>query len=136
MIAAERESVAARVADLRRQSQSLHALVDQIDDDLAAAERVLRQMDEMLGLAPQLAIDDLGEELRGQRLREVAVEVLRLRRGVGAVIHYMEWFELLTREGVRIGGKNPSATLLTQITKSPQVESVRPRSGLYRLRAA
>jgi hypothetical protein len=128
--------VAARVADLRRQSESLHAVVEQVDGDLASAERLLQRMDEVLGLAPQLAIEDLGEELRGQRLREVAVEVLRLRRGVGVVIHYTEWFELLVREGVRVGGKDAAATFLTQIRKAPEVESVRPRSGLYRLRAA
>jgi hypothetical protein len=136
VIAAEREAVAARAADLRRQSESLHVIVDQVDTDLTSAERLLRRMDEMLGLAPQLAIDDLREDLRGQRLREVAVEVLRQRRGVGVVIHYTEWFDLLTREGVRVGGKNPAATFLTQIRKLPQVESVRPRSGLYRLRTA
>lgn len=136
MIAAERETVALRVADLRRQSQSIHAVVEQVDRDLASAERLLRRMDEVLGLAPQLAIEDLGGALRGQRLREVAVEVLRQRRGVGTVIHYTEWFDLVVGEGVQIGGKNPAATFLTQIAKAPQVESVRPRSGLYRLRAA
>jgi len=93
-------------------------------------------MDEVLGLAPQLAIEDIGGELRGQRLRAVAVEVLRRRRGVGVEIHYTDWFDLLVREGIRVGGKNPAATFLTQIGKAPEVEAVRPRSGLYRLRAA
>lgn len=124
VIAAEREAVTLRVADLRRQSESIHAVAEQIDRDLASAERLLRRMDEVLGLAPQLAIEDLGGELRGHRLREVAVEVLRQTRGVGVVIHYTEWFELVVREGVQIGGKNPTATFLTQIAKAPQVEPV------------
>ncbi len=136
MIAAERESVVLRVAELRRQSESLHAVVEQVDGDLGSAGRLLRRMDEVLGLAPQLAIEDIGGELRGQRLREVAVEVLRRRRGVGVEIHYTDWFDLLVREGIRVGGKNPAATFLTQIGKAPEVEAVRPRSGLYRLRAA
>lgn len=136
VIASEREAVAARVGELRRQSASLHLVVDQVDADLVSAERLLRRIDEMLGLASQLAIEDLRDELRGQRLREVAVAVLRERRGIGAVIHYREWFDLVTQEGVRVGGKNPDATFLTQIAKAPQVESVRPRSGLYRLVAA
>jgi hypothetical protein len=136
VIAAEREAVALRVADLQRQSQSIRAVAEQVDRDLASAERLLRRMDEVLGLAPQLAIEDLGTELRGRRLREIAVAVLRERRGAGVVIHYTEWFELLTREGVQIGGKNPAATFLTQISKAPEIESIRPRSGLYRLRAA
>lgn len=136
VIASERETVGRRVADLRRQSESLHVVVDQVDDDLVSAERLLRRMDEMLGLAPQLAIEDLGEELRGQRLREIAVQVLRARHGIGAEIHYTEWLGLVEREGVRVGGKNPTATFLTQIKKAPEVECVRPRSGRYRLRVA
>jgi hypothetical protein len=135
VVAEEREAVTVRVADLRRQSESIHAVAEQVDRDLASAERLLRRMDEELCLAPQLAIEDLGGELRGRRLREVAVEVLRQRRGAGVVIHYTEWFELVVREGVQIGGKNPAATFLTQISKAPEIESVRPRSGLYRLRA-
>ena len=132
----ERQAVAGRVDDLRRQSASLHAVVDQVDSDLASSERLLRQMDEILGLAPQLALEALHEEVRGERLRDLAVEVLRLRRGSGAVIHYTDWLDLLLAEGVRVGGKNPPATLLTQISKSPYVESVKPRSGLYRLKTA
>jgi hypothetical protein len=136
VIAAERETVALRVAELRRQSDSLHAIVEQVDDDLVSAERLLRRMDEVLGLAPQLALDAIAGELRGQRLREVAVAVLRQRCGAGVEIHYTDWFDLVAREGIRVGGKNPAATFLTQIAKAPEVEAVRPRSGLYRLRAA
>jgi hypothetical protein len=80
-IAAEREAVTLRVADPRLQSESIHAVAELVDRDLASAERLPRQMDEVLGLAPQLAIENLGGEIRGQRLREVAVEVLRQRRG-------------------------------------------------------
>ena len=54
----------------------------------------------------------------------------------GTVIHYTEWLQLLSDEGIRVGGKDPRATLLTQINKSPYVEVVRPRSGLYRLKSA
>src|ERR1041385_5897370 len=87
----ERETVEARVADLRRQSLALHGLTEAVDSDLAASERLLRQLEEVLGSAPQLPLEWLHEELRGERLREVAVEVLRQRRGFGAVVHYREW---------------------------------------------
>jgi hypothetical protein len=93
-------------------------------------------MDEMLGLAPQLSLDALHGELRGQRLRETAVELLRQKKGVGSVVHYREWYSLLLEAGVRVAGKDPLATFLTQVARAPGVESVRPRSGLYRLRAA
>ena len=97
---------------------------------------MLRNIDEMLGLAPQLTMDALTGDLRGRKLQEVAVELLRQRRGVGAVVHYREWFDLLAGVGVTVAGKDPLATFLTQIGRAPSVESVRPRSGLYRLRAA
>jgi hypothetical protein len=132
----ERVTVAERVSALRRQADSLHVLVADVDRELGAAERLLRQIDEILGLAPQLPIEASHEELRGQRLREVAIAVLEERRGAGVVIHYTEWLELLAEAGVRVGGKNPSATLLTQLAKADRVESVKARSGLYRLRAA
>lgn len=135
VVAVERGAVADRVAELRRQSDSLHALVSEVDAEVASAERLLRQMDEVLGLEPQLPLDALSDELRGRRLREVAVQVLRAERAAGAVIHYTEWFDMVADAGVRVGGKNPVATFLTQIAKSDDVESVRPRSGLYRLRA-
>jgi hypothetical protein len=135
VIAEERGAVAERIAELRRQSDALHALVIEADAELAGAERLLRQMDEVLGVEPQLPLDVLSEELRGRRLREVAVQVLRASREVGVVIHYTEWFELVVAAGVTVGGKNPVATFLTQIAKDPAVESVRSRSGLYRLAA-
>jgi hypothetical protein len=131
----ERQVVAARLETLRAQSRRLHEVVDQVDADTAETARLLRQMDEMLGIAPQLSLDAHGE-LRGQKLQEIAVELLRQRRGVGVEVHYKDWFELLLEAGLVIGGKDPLATFLTQIGRAPNVESVRSRSGLYRLRAA
>jgi hypothetical protein len=90
----------------------------------------------MLGLAPQLSLESFHGELRGKKLQEIAIEVLRQRRGTEAVVHYKEWFDLLIEAGLRIAGRDPLATFLTQISRAPTVESVRPRSGLYKLRVA
>lgn len=92
-------------------------------------------MDEMLGLSPQLSLDSHGE-LRGQKLQEIAVELLRQKKGIGVEVHYRDWFALLLEAGLRIAGKDPLGSFLTQVSRSPAVESVRPRSGLYRLRTA
>ena len=123
----------ARLAELRAQSQRLHDLAEQLDRDVEEATRLLRRMDEMLGLAPQLALEMDGE-LRGRKLQEVAVQLLRDQPRPGATVHYREWYELLVDAGVRVAGKDPLATFLTQIARADAVESVRPRSGLYRLR--
>jgi hypothetical protein len=132
----ERVVVVGRLEALRGQAERLHLLVEQVDRDVEETSRLLRGMDEMLGLAPQLSIDAAHGELRGQRLREIAVELLRQKKGVGAVIHYKEWFELLEEAGLHVAGRDPIATFLTQIARAPGVESVRPRSGLYRLKSA
>jgi hypothetical protein len=132
----ERDVVVERLGALRSQAERFHAVVEVVDREVADTSRLLRQMDEMLGLAPQLSLDALHGELRGQRLRETAVELLRQKKGVGSVVHYREWYSLLLEAGVRVAGKDPLATFLTQVARAPGVESVRPRSGLYRLRAA
>lgn len=131
----EREIVVERLVTLRAQSERLHAVVDELDRNVDETARLLRQIDEMLGLAPQLSLEASNGELRGQRLREIAVDLLRQKKSVGEAVHYRDWYQLLLEAGVRVAGKDPLATFLTQIARAPGVESVRPRSGLYRLRA-
>ena len=131
----EREVVVERLATLRAQAERLHAVVDELDRNVEEAAHLLRQIDEMLGLAPQLSLEALHGELRGRRLREIAVDLLRQKKDVGEAVHYKDWYQLLLEAGVRVAGKDPLATFLTQIARAPGVESVRPRSGLYRLRA-
>ena len=131
----EREEVAVRLEALRAQSARLHDLVEKVDGEAEETARLLRRMDEMLGIAPQLSLETQGE-LRGQKLQEIAVEILREKKGAGVPVHYRDWFALLEDAGLHIAGKNPLGTFLTQVARAPAVESVRPRSGLYRLRAA
>lgn len=131
----EREVVAGRLEALRAQSERLHRLVGGVDAEVEETARLLRRMDEMLGLAPQLSLEAQGE-LRGQKLQEIAVELLRQKRGAGIPIHYREWFALLVEAGMHVAGKDPLNTFLTQIARADGVESVRPRSGLYRIRLA
>jgi hypothetical protein len=132
----EREVVEARLVALQEQSKRLHDLVAAVDADVTETARLLRNIDEMLGLAPQLSLEALHGELRGRKLQEIAVELLRQKRAPGVEIHYTDWFGLLTEAGLQVAGRDPLATFLTQVSKAADVESVRPRSGLYRLRSA
>lgn len=100
------------------------------------AERVahaIRELGEILGIEDQLSIIQLSDELRGERLREVAAEILWRNFKAGDVVHYKQWLELVVRDGHRIGGKDPTATFLTQVARVDSVERVGKRSGLYRL---
>jgi len=133
---AERALVADRVAELREQARRMHELAGAVDEDLAANLRLLGQLDEMLGVAPQMSMAEADEELRGQRLRDVAIQILKRHKGEAVAVHYREWYELVVHEGHRIAGKDPIATFLTQVSRADEVESVGRRSGLYRLRAA
>lgn len=128
--------MALRLDQLRQQAARVHEIAAKLDEDIDTSARLLRQIDEMLGRSSQLSLEWTHRELRGQRLQEIAVQVLREKKGAGAVVHYREWYGLLVDAGGRVAGKDPVATFLTQVARAPEVESVRPRSGLYRLRSA
>jgi nitrogen fixation/metabolism regulation signal transduction histidine kinase len=131
----ERPEVAERLSSLQAQAERMRAVADRLDEEVLATARLLRQMDELLGLAPQLPLDAINEQLRGRRLQEVAVALLRARDDTEP-LHYKEWFQMLLDAGGHVGGRDPIAAFLTQVSRAPDVESVRPRSGLYRLRVA
>lgn len=96
----------------------------------------IRDLGELLGAEDQLSMTSLSAELRGERLRDVAAEVLWRHFGEGDVVHYKQWFELVVSEGYKVGGRNPTATFLTQVARVDAVERVARRSGLYRVKAA
>lgn len=131
----EREITHRRLNDVTALIDELSVVLDRLQAERQQLARRLHQVDDGLELSPQLPLDALDADLRGRRLREVAVEVLRQRRPLGEAIHYKDWLRLLEECGVQVGGKDPGATLLTQISRCEEVASVRPRSGLYRLRS-
>jgi hypothetical protein len=124
-----------RLEHSRDRAGRLRALADQAADQVAADERMLRSLAEVLGISPQSTIHDLGGALRGQRLRDVAVEILAEHFDPGSTVHYREWYELVRRENITVAGRDPLATFLAQISRSDAVEAVGRRSGRYRLRA-
>jgi hypothetical protein len=132
----EYQSLLARVVEQREQTDRLRALADQLEERTAADEHLLEELAASLGMSPQLRIEDLSPRLRGQRLQEVALDVLRSHWAPEAEIHYREWFDLVQRHGGRVGGKDPLATFLAQVHRAPGVTSVGRRSGRYRLIAA
>jgi hypothetical protein len=129
----EYRTLLAQVVEQRDRADRLRALADRVEENAARDEYLLRELVSLLGKDPQLRIEDLDARLRGQRLREVAIEVLRCRVGPGEAIHYKQWYGLLTAAGHRVAGKDPVATLLAQIHRAPEVQRVGSRSGRYQL---
>ncbi len=70
--------------------------------------------------------------LRGAQVRETAVRVLAGSGQTDRAVHYRTWFDLLRQRGFLPVGKDPLATFLTQIGRSPVVRrSTEP--GVYSL---
>src|ERR1044072_4692209 len=92
VVSTERKLVFERHAALLDQSRRVRQLAEQIDSELAETASVLRRIDDLLGLSPQLSLEALDGELRGRQLQEVAIRVLRERRAPGEEIHYREWY--------------------------------------------
>lgn len=126
----------ARVTQQLEQADRLRALADQLEDSTARDEHLLEELAAALGMSAQLRIEELSLRLRGQRLREVALDVLQTYWSPNREIHYREWFDLVQEHAGRVGGKDPLATFLAQVHRAPGVEKVGRRTGRYRLIAA
>ncbi len=132
----ERDLLVTRLAEVQERVEHFETLAAEAREEAKSLADSIRAIEEVAGLAPQLAMCEICEELRGERLREVALEVLRRLSVSGDPVHYRLWFETLVQAGFRVSGRDPLATFLTQITRIDKVESVGRRSGLYRLKAA
>lgn len=73
-----------------------------------------------------------GTVLKGVRIRETAVRILAANSQPDAPVHYRDWFELVTAQGFMPTGKDPLATFLTQVGRSPVVQRT-TTAGMYML---
>lgn len=73
-----------------------------------------------------------GTILKGARIRETAVRILAANSQPDAPVHYRDWFELVTAQGFMPTGKDPLATFLTQVGRSPVVQRT-TTAGMYML---
>jgi hypothetical protein len=129
----EHQRLEASVNDLRKRFEVHREILESLEQQLAEEERLLREVEELSDQRPQMRLERLDRQLRGRRLQEVAVEVLRTERGPDEAIHYREWFSLLRARGFDVGGKDPVNTFLTGIGRADGVVAIGQRSGLYRL---
>jgi hypothetical protein len=104
---------------LRRLSASEHANQMVLRGGMLMAANSIRRMTK-----------DAVTTLRGARIRETAVRVLAGNNQPDAPVHYRDWFELLTAQGFMPTGKDPLATFLTQVGRSPLVQRT-TTAGMY-----
>jgi hypothetical protein len=136
VLLSEAVALTRRIEAQAEQAERFRLLADRIDEQTQRERALLEQLEGALGRAVQLSIDDLDGRLRGQRLLDVAIELLDQQLGRGKEIHYRDWFQLLQAHGYKVGGKDPLGTFLAQINRAEAVESVGRRTGRYRLKAA
>jgi hypothetical protein len=79
---------------------------------------------------PTAGEDSDATVLRGALIRETAVRVLAMKLGPDEPVHYRDWFALLEGQGFRLTGKDPLATFLTQLSRSPVVQRT-TSPGMY-----
>lgn len=130
---AERDKLIARYEACRGRHEQLLEEVEQVALEADRYLRTIRELGEVLEIEDQLSLTMLNDELRGDRLREIAADVLWRHHKVGDVVHYKDWLALVVAAGHKIGGKNSAATFLTQVARETTVERVGRRTGLYRL---
>lgn len=133
MLDRERMGLLRSVQDLSRRAAIHREVLEHIEEQLAHEERLLREIEELSDRRPQLRLERLDRQLRGRRLQEVAVEILRRRVGADQTVHYREWFGLLRAEGYEVAGRDPLNSFLTGVGRADGVERVGSRTGLYRL---
>jgi hypothetical protein len=127
----EYRSLAANVSEQRERAERLQGLADDARAQAESQEAALRDLGELVGIDPQMRLEHLDSRLGGQRLQEIAIQVLAEQNPGGDPIHYKEWYRLLREAGYVVGGKDPQATFLASVARSPRVRSVGRRTGLY-----
>ena len=107
----------------------------QLHEELSAIMRFADEEASTNG-GPQLRVVAYSEAdtndlvLKGAQIREFAVNLVVRTRYADEGIHYRTWFDLVSAQGVKLTGKDPVATFLTQISRSPVVmRSEKP--GVY-----
>jgi hypothetical protein len=133
---AEREMLITRYEECHARHEALLEQAAQVAREAERYLKTIRELGEVLEIEDQLSISSLNAQLRGNRLREIAADVLWRHYKAGDVVHYKDWLALVVAEGHRVGGKNSAATFLTQVARETTVERVGRRTGLYRLIAS
>jgi hypothetical protein len=119
--------------DIRRQLALLAQLAhDEEQDSAFPVQRSLRAVEPAIGAAATEYEAPPRGYLRGADIRVAAVRILASTENPARPIHYGEWYDLLTQAGYGVAGRDPQATFLTQVGRSPLVKHTGER-GFYAL---
>lgn len=128
----ERNELLERLEALRIEISTAEELLESLRRTGASIEGTITELDHLLGISPQMRIAIEPTEIRGEALRELAVDLLRKKRAATPV-HYRQWHGWVSDAGYLVPGKDPTANFLAQVSQDPRVRRVGKKSGLYEL---
>lgn len=141
----ELQRIAGRIASVRRELAELEAARSGLAERLQMLELLASgtegdvlefpvnrrdPTDDEAGRKTEGSIE--AQTLRGARIRHVAVGLLARSPRAQEALHYRTWYRLLIDAGFAVAGKDPEATFLTQIGRSPVVRRS-TQAGIYEL---
>ena len=143
----ELERTEKRIASLRRDMEEADRAVGDIRRQLALLAQVAHEGEQdspfpvqrdLRAVEPTPAEPTISFQapphgyLRGADIRTAAARILASTENPTRPIHYTDWYQLLTEAGYGVAGRDPQATFLTQIGRSPIVHRAGER-GFYAL---
>ena len=147
-VQAERERLESLIEDLKHRRTDLVEELQAVDDRLRSATSRHRQLRHALGeddpqpalwepdvrevLEERPALKEDDGLLRGAAIRRAAVRAALGEDRPESPRHYREWLDLIEAAGRRIDGRDPGATLLTQLSRCPLIARA-PHAGPYQL---
>ena len=137
-VEAERRRLEGLIAVLRGDQSRLSEELRSVEQQLDAAARRHRQLGHVLGeeeggQALLWQADDREEVarrvteqqddgmLRGAAIRQAAVQAALADERPERSRHYREWLDLIEASGRRVDGRDPAATVLTQLSRCPLI---------------
>ncbi|HSC21979.1 MAG TPA: hypothetical protein VLC07_09645 [Solirubrobacterales bacterium] len=122
--AAERERITQALERNQARQAALREELSELDEEkrkLEERDRLLHDISSSTDEEAGAPGDSTGDGLKGADLRETAASLFYERHGGGEARHYRHWFTLLAEKGIEVAGKDPIATLLTNLSRSPVV---------------
>lgn len=137
---AERAALEEGLRSLEGRRAALQSELRSLEIEEREMRRRLQLVDELAGshkprglrAVPELPAGATRTVLRGAQIRRVAVQLVAACSDPLRPRHYTEWFDDLIHAGFAIAGRDPLASFLTQLARSPVVRR-EPEPGVYRL---
>lgn len=135
-IESARSNASLKLREAREKAQFWAREVEKLENFLAVLAEIEGKAPPAENSAPKRESTDLYQKnnAAGPRVLETEKTVLQILLEHGQPMTTHAILAEFERRGIPIGGKSPFATLITRLSRAPQLENIRP--GGWRVRAA